>query len=148
MSEMLGNRYFIAREFEKAVPILETALLANPALSRVRKKLIISYTQVDRIDDALDLFLKTLEDDPRSIIDTDLEAEDCPCPHLCSSIERRLPYLKDPSSALITLGILELFCDIDASRSYISEVTQLAPDDSRSAMALTLLKKEKPACRN
>jgi tetratricopeptide (TPR) repeat protein len=144
---MLANRYFIERDWTNAIPLLEEVLAEHPDRSAARKKLIICYTQIGRLSDALDAFVTAIERDPRSIIDTPRGDEDCPCPKLTSSREKRLPYENDRTRTLIELGILESYCDLEASRSYWREVAVSSEGDPRIPRILQILEKEAPACR-
>ncbi len=148
MSEMLANRYFIEREYERAIPLLEELLTVERDHSKARKKLIIAYTQTGRLSEGIDHFLIALGNDPRSIIDTEPSAEDCPCPTLCRTVEQRAAATGRPLSSYLILGILELYCDLERSRSYFQRAKPLAGEDKRIDKILDYLDKEKPACRN
>ncbi len=58
MSEMLGNRYFIARQFDKAVTYLEQALSESPGSVDIIKKLIICYIETGDVEKAFNHFYR------------------------------------------------------------------------------------------
>lgn len=115
MSEMLANRYFMARKFDRAVPILERLLRENPGKTRMKKKLIICYTQTGELNRAEALFLEVLRENPWLIIDTDPSSEDCPCPELTERLERQLHGRQPTVVDLNQMGILYLYCNPQAS---------------------------------
>ena len=90
MSEMLGNRYFLARQFDKAVPYLEGALAQNPAMDKIKKKLVVCLIQTGQIERAISLFHEIILKNPQIIIDTDTYYDDCPCAELILLWEKKL----------------------------------------------------------
>ncbi len=119
MSEMLGNRYFLSRKFDKAIPELETALQDTADDAKIRKKLIICYIQVGQIEKALPLFMELLFQNPMIIIDTDPYHDDCPCPTLVEQWEDIIQYKEEPvGTEFLALGMLYLYCDIHKSIAY------------------------------
>lgn len=55
-----GEDYFMQNKPEEAVPLLETAILENPDEIRAYLYLGIAYQQLDRLDDAVAVYLKAL----------------------------------------------------------------------------------------
>ena len=49
MNEMLGNQYFMARNYIGAASAFQDVLKEDPANTNARKKLIISLTQIANI---------------------------------------------------------------------------------------------------
>ncbi len=125
MSEMLANSYFISRDFGKALPYFEEALLKGNASDKIKKKLIICYIVVGRIDDAFNLFFSVVNRDPMIIINTDPYWDDCPCPEMVRKWEsNRDVNVESPETSLI-LGMLYLFCDVQKSISYLEKALEL-----------------------
>ena len=79
-SEMLGNQYFLARNYESAAKNLQYALNIDPLNKAVRKKLVICYSQTGEIQKALNVFYNLIEEDIDYLINTDIVSDDCPCP--------------------------------------------------------------------
>ena len=52
MSEMLGNQYFLARTFDKALMQFERVIDKEPENEKVKKKLIICYCEVGKVEKA------------------------------------------------------------------------------------------------
>lgn len=121
MSEMLGNRYFLARQFDKAIPCLEEALLRNPEGHKIKKKLVICYVEVGQVERAFNYFHALVHVDTKIIIDTDSYYDDCPCCELIPNWESK--YEKGAKSAdiLKILGMLYLYCNVDTSIRYFNE---------------------------
>jgi len=61
MSEMLGNQYFLARTFDKALVQFEEVIKKEPENEKVKKKLIICYCEVE---DSCLYFSKALQQQP------------------------------------------------------------------------------------
>ena len=81
-SEMLGNKYFLARNYNLAAVNFQETLKSDPINKTIRKKLIICYTQTGQVKKAFDIFYLLAKEDIEFIIDTDLVADDCPCEEL------------------------------------------------------------------
>ncbi len=118
MSEMLGNRYFLARQFDKALQYFETALSESPDNNRIKKRLIICYIHVGQIERALSFFYDIVKIDPFIIINTDPYYDDCPCLDMIPGWETKLNKDRPKSDLYETLGMLYLFCDKDKSIIY------------------------------
>lgn len=61
MSEMLGNQYFLSRNFSKAKEAYEKVLFSEPQNDFIKKRLIICYTQTGEINKAFDLFFEIVK---------------------------------------------------------------------------------------
>jgi tetratricopeptide (TPR) repeat protein len=148
VSEMLANRYFIARDFAAAAPVFEKVLEKDPRNERARKKLVICHTQTGNLDRAIELLLETLREAPRSIIDTHPQEEDCPCPELTGTLWRRFPYELNQLDTMVKLGILELYCNLARSMNFWRQLVELEPNEPRFVQILELLEKEEPSCHS
>ncbi|MBK8230848.1 MAG: hypothetical protein IT349_07230 [Candidatus Eisenbacteria bacterium] len=146
MSLMLANRYFLDRDYLHALPLLEAALADASNVSPIRKKLIVTNIVLGRLSEALDLLEQAVHEDPRSIIDTQAEDEDCPCPDLCRALEKRLPYATDPYPVLLSLGMLELYCSLERARTYLAQAGRVRADEPRIPRILSRLQQEVPRC--
>ena len=60
MSEMLGNQYFLARNYDGAAHELAGALLKDAKNKFIKRKLIVCYNQIGQIQKALELFLSLI----------------------------------------------------------------------------------------
>jgi tetratricopeptide (TPR) repeat protein len=147
MSLMLGNRYFLDRDYARAVPLLEAALAETPDAPRVLKRLVISYVQLEDFELALERLERVLTTSPRTVIDTDPDEEDCPCPALCAALERRLSPGPASYPILLGLGILELYCDLQRARRHLLQAYDLRPVETRLGRVLALAERENPSCR-
>jgi len=139
MSEMLGNRYFIARQFDKAIPQLEDALNSETNTEMVKKKLIICYLQTAQTERALKLFYEVVFKDPHLIIDTDFYHDDCPCPEILPAWEQKLTYPDFSLELYEILGILYLYCDYKKSISYLKKAHQVSEHKTLLASILKRL---------
>ena len=84
---MLGNQYFMARNYIGAASAFQDVLKEDPANTNARKKLIISLTQIGKYTQAIDQFSNFIGDNIDSIINTDPVKDDCPCPELVHNLE-------------------------------------------------------------
>jgi pentatricopeptide repeat protein len=121
MSEMLGNRYFIARQFEKAIPQLEDFLDQDLNTDKIKKKLIICYIETGNIEKAFTFFCELVKKDPKIIIDTDPYYDDCPCGELIPNWESKLQLTQNSYGFYEVLGMLCLYCDITKSIKYFEK---------------------------
>lgn len=141
MSEMLANHYFQRREYLLAAEHLEEELIQSPLNKKVKKKLIISYTQVGQIEKALSIFVQLIKEDIKFITCTDQFKEDCPCPDLIYEYENNRIFLENDYRHLLTLGILWLYCDIHRSYNYMMEAQELK-SSSQLTEAINTISKE------
>ena len=125
MSEMLGNRYFIARQFDKAMSYLEAALRENASSDKIKKKLIICYIQGGQTDRAFALFFELVSKNPRIISDTDVFYDDCPCFELLPSWQEKMNEAGDKSELVNILAMLYLYCDVKKSIAYFTKSMEL-----------------------
>ena len=121
MSVMLGNRYFIARQYEKAISLLEEALPNSNTPEKIKKKLVICYVQVGKIERALMHFHDLIRIDPKIIIDTDPYHDDCPCYEIIPCWEKKLKNEVHVQEYYESLGMLYLYCNKDRSTQYFEK---------------------------
>ncbi len=138
MSEMLGNRYFISRQYDLAVDHLEKALSEDSQADKIRKKLIICYIQTGHVDRALDYFYLIIRKDPFIIIDTDAYHDDCPCIDLIPLWEAHLKEEGPSYQLMLILGILSLYCDLHISIEYLKKAATFG---ERTALITSILKR-------
>ena len=115
MSEMLGNRYFIARQYDKAYDNFQIALNDDPKNLKLKKRLIICLIQLGQIDQALDCFYEVISTDPYAIINTDPYRDDCPCTEIIPQWESKHISASEKARINEILGMLYLFCDLKKS---------------------------------
>lgn len=140
MYEMLGNHYFMIRDYARAAEMLFRALRKDPKSKPMRRKLVICLTQIGQVRRALEVFLSLIKEDISFIINTDPVADDCPCPDLVFDMEQR--WKKDQASLdhSLTLGMLYLYCDVGKSLEYFLRAVQLNPDDPMIKSAVTFIR--------
>jgi len=125
MSEMLGNQYFMARNYTAAQIELDECLLEYPDNKNVKKKLIICYIQTGNIPKATDLFISLIKEDIEFIVKTDLIEDDCPCPELINKIEKSNDIEENTVNYYSTLGIIWLYCSIEKSLENFEKALEL-----------------------
>ena len=131
LSEMLGNRYFLARNYKQAVENFEYVLSNNPTNKSVRKKIIICYLQTGDLYKAVDMFAKLIKEDIDFIINTDLKEDACPCPELIEKYGTILPYEQNSNDLKLMLGMLWLYCDVQKSKEFFDVVIKEKPEDEK-----------------
>lgn len=138
MSEMLGNQYFMARNYAEAERELEPLLANNTASKAVRRKLIICYTQNGQLRKALNLFNELISEDIEFILNADPVKDDCPCPELVDNIEKfDLEHFED---YLVLKGILWLYCDYEKSLFNFAKAVGHSSDDQAVLYAYNTIK--------
>jgi len=138
MHEMLANQYFISRNYIAATHEIEKAMETNPGCKSLRKKLIICYIQIEKINAALLLFNDLIAEDIFFIINTDLEKDYCPCPKLIYEYESDI-IKSDPNEKKLILGMLWLYCDISESFNYFNQQNEEFPKNAIITKILTKL---------
>lgn len=141
MSEMLGNRYFLARQFDKAIPYLEKALARNPEGDKIKKKLILCFIQTGQIERAFGLFSELIKKNPNIIIDTDIYYDDCPCNELIPEWEQKAQNSEKSLEYLETLAMLHLYCNVKKSRHYLEEACRKADNPDKILTVMNRLPK-------
>jgi len=138
---MLGNRYFLARQFDKAIPCLEEALQRNPNGHKIKKKLVVCYIEVGQVERAFNYFHTLVHLDPHIIIDTDPYYDDCPCCELIPIWENKHEQGAGTVDVLKILGMLYLYCNVDKAIEFFNEVIQQVENPVKTNSILTQLTK-------
>jgi tetratricopeptide (TPR) repeat protein len=129
MSEMLGNQFFMARNYPAAERELEEVFIKDPFNRSVKKKLVVCYTQTGKIKEAINIFSELINEDIEFIINTDPILDDCPCPELVEKIENESIFFENPYEHNLTLGILWLYCDEKKSLEFFRKLHDLEPNN-------------------
>ena len=124
MHEMLGNQYFLARNYRKAAEKLELALSDETDNLDIQRKLIICYTQIEKGDAALLMLSRLLEKNYAFVVNTDPVEDDCPCPELVEEMEAQLRAEAEDAEKLAVLGTLWLYCDAGKALAYFQRSVQ------------------------
>lgn len=128
---MLGNKYFLARNYENAAKNFQYTLQIDPVNKSVRKKLIICYTQIGQIQKAFESFYQLVKEDINFIIETDPVADDCPCDELTARYGNVLPYEDGSYDLKLMLAMLWLYCSAEKSLEFFKRIIVENPGDSR-----------------
>ncbi|KAF0151777.1 MAG: hypothetical protein FD143_1641 [Ignavibacteria bacterium] len=129
MSEMLGNQYFMARNYSAAQKEFEEVLLKYPDNRPAKKKLVVCYTQTRRLKESFAYFLDIIKTDIEFIVKTDTIRDDCPCAELIEKLEPRSTNYLDTFDYNLTLGIIWLYCDILQSKHYFTKLKKMEPSN-------------------
>jgi tetratricopeptide (TPR) repeat protein len=140
-SEMLKNKYFLARNYSGAAQNLQYVLSQNPINKSARKKIIICYTQTGEIEKAFENFYTLVQEDINFIINTDPVADDCPCPELVTKYGKMFPYENESYHMKLMLAMLWLYCDANKSYGFFKEIAETDIVDLRIKEVLTLIEK-------
>lgn len=130
MSEMLGNHFFMVRDFPSALAEFEGMLSQNSSLKKIQKKLIICYIQTGRIAKAFKLFSEIVSRDIELITNTDIKKDDCPCPEIIESFSVSQTLNEDSADVHLALGMLWLYCDAVKSLQLFRRAKEFATDAS------------------
>ena len=112
MSEMLGNRYFMARQFALALPHLQTAVEKAPGNARARQKLVVCYLAADMLNAALSHFIRLFDQAPTLALMADPDMEICPCRELLASFSQTMAGRQRTARDYLTLGLLRASSDL------------------------------------
>ena len=136
MDEMLGNHYFLSRNYARASELLEKALRVDPKTKPMRRKLIICFAQIGQVDKALKIFLSLIKEDIDFVINTDPVDDDCPCTELVYELERGKSNNIESIDFTLILGMLWLYCNLNKSIEYFQ---QAAGADTNNATVKSIL---------
>ncbi len=139
MSEMLGNQYFMARNYSAAQQQLEEVILKDPLNKTAKKKLIVCYTQTGKVKDAIRFFNDLISEDIEIVVNTHPIDDDCPCPELVEKIEGQKLANSDSADYHLILGIIWLYCDINKSIDYFIKAKEIAPGDKNIDFAVNVI---------
>ena len=131
MSEMLGNQYFLSRNYSRAAVTFSRVYSKNPKNFSVRKKLIICFTQTGELSKAFDFFYALVKENIEYLTNTDPVADDCPCSELADKYGMVLPYEENSSDLKLLLGILWLYCDAKKSLEFFKQLILIQPEEKR-----------------
>ncbi len=145
MDEMLGNHYFLARNYNRAAGLLENALRVDPKNKPMRRKIIICFAQTGQVDKALKVFISLIKEDIDFVINTDPIDDDCPCPELVFELENELQNNRNSLDFNLILGMLWLYCKLDKSVEYFEKAYLIDKDNNsiKSIRALLTARLEK-----
>jgi len=129
MSEMLGNQYFMARNFSAAEKEFEEVLIKYPENRTAKKKLVVCYTQTGRLKESFAFFLELIKNDIGFIVKTDPIKDDCPCHELITQAEAQSKNYDNKHNYYLMMGIIWLFCDIYQSKFYFEKLKEIDPEN-------------------
>jgi tetratricopeptide (TPR) repeat protein len=138
-SEMLGNKHFLARNYENAALNFQATLNSDPVNKSARKKIIICYTQIGKIREAFENFYLLVKEDIEFIIDTDMIADDCPCAELTEKYGNVFPYQKESSDLKLMLAMLWLYCSVNQSLNFFKQILVEDPENLRVQEIISLI---------
>ena len=139
MDEMLGNHYFLARNYARAADLLEKALRSDLKNKAIRRKLIICFAETGHVDKALAVFLSLIKEDIDFIINTDPVDDDCPCPELVFDMEHWNVNTRQSLDDAEVLGMLWLFCNLHKSFEYFTQAANMDKNNKMIKSILALL---------
>ena len=139
MSEMLGNQYFIARNYAAAEFELEKSFTKQPDSKPLKRKLIICFTQTGKINRSLDMLTTLIQEDIDFLIDADVIHDDCPCPELVKKFENKKSETDYELEDKIMLAILWLYCDTGKSLKYFESVESQIPGNDQIQICLRVI---------
>lgn len=140
MSEMLGNQYFMARNYVSAEKELEPVYLKDPTSKPVRRKLIICYVQTRKFDRALDVFYSLVKDDINFITSADSVLDDCPCNELLDEYDKK-HNCTDEYEYNLSHGMFWLYCDANKSYKYLKKALKIFPNNEKLKKSVKIIDK-------
>lgn len=139
MSEMLGNQYFMARNYTQAMREFEEVVSKYPANLSIKKKLVVCYTQAGKVDRALKIFNELILEDIDFVANTHPEDDDCPCHELVKIIEKESDNNLLSADFNLILGMIWFYCDISKSIFYFSKSLEYRQNDASISSILDLI---------
>jgi tetratricopeptide (TPR) repeat protein len=140
MEKMLGNQYFMARNFKEAFQYLARAHARAPGDIAVLRNLVICEVVVGRLPGALNHLLALLHAAPQVLHEGCLDVDGCPCPDILTQWSIHPPNELSQSAYLLSMGILALFCDRELAKAYLRQAQRLDPGNKALAEAINLVR--------
>ncbi len=128
MDRMLGNQYFMAGNYKKAMPSLESASKKYPEDLSVARKLIISYIANYNLPAAIEKLKVFTKKFSNLVFIDSLVDEGCPAAELLEDWKKNPPKLENQADYFIALGILDLFCGNHNSCLFFEKAKEISPD--------------------
>ena len=135
MNEMLANQYFIVQRFEDAYHEFEEVLKVYPSNSLVKKRLILCYLYLGKIEEAFELYTEVISTSINTIIDNEMDVYDQPCKKMIHKLEDLSTDFNETDKLKI-LGILWSYCDLKTSKVYFEQLNKIIPNDKKLATTL------------
>ncbi|MHB8339031.1 MAG: hypothetical protein ACYDEE_16570 [Ignavibacteriaceae bacterium] len=142
MSEMIGNQYFLVRQYNLAAKEFENSIHAEDYNVQILQKLIICYTMVNKPGKALNLFLSLINNNIDLIINQKNESINYPCKEIILRIENGEVGYEDDFTFFYVLGMLNFFCDLNNSLKYFQKANKINSKDIRITIIIKMLKKK------
>ena len=124
---MLGNQYFMARNYSAAQKEFEEVLIKYPENRSAIKKLVVCYTQTGRLKESFSYFIEIIRSDIELIIKTDPNNDDCPCLELIEKLEPKNKDKADTFEYNLVMGIIWLYCNVHNSLEYFTKLREMDP---------------------
>ncbi len=140
MSEMLGNHYFQVRKYILAEQVYENLPSDELLNIKILKKLIICYTQTNKLDKAINLLYEMIEKDVAKFYSENINLDDCPCNDLIFSIESGEIKYSNDFKRYSTLAILWMFCNYKTSLNYFRMALEEDPTQETLQKILQIIK--------
>lgn len=140
MSEMLGNHYFISRNFFFAEKIYEKLSIYHSSNPNVLKNLIICYTQTHKVAKALQYLLVLMAKDISIILENNRNDEDCPCNDLIFKIENEEIKYSTEEEKYTALAILWIYCNHKTSLNYFQMAFNENPQNKNLIKMISFIK--------
>lgn len=136
---MLGNQYFLTRNYQGALDAFLKAIKTQPASYEIRKKLVICYVSTNKVRKALNELLSIIGTNLQIITGTNIEKEDCPCQELISQFESNSIFEKDSFEHHTAFGILWLYCNPLKAIEEFNLAKLEEPDNKKIHKVLSIL---------
>ena len=140
MSEMLGNQYFMARNYISAERELEPVYIKETESKPVRRKLIICYIQTRKFEKALEVFHSLVQEDISFITSSDSVLDDCPCDDLLHEFDKTHDFTEEYEYN-ISHGMLWLYCDKAKSIKYLKKALKQFPTNEKLKSSIKTIEK-------
>lgn len=127
---MLGNQYFMARNFREAIHHFEKASKKHPDDLQLAQKYVICLAVNEQVDAAASEFLRILRCCPSVILTSQNLDPDCPCPEILAKWSLEPPARFDRFHYLTALGILAVFCKRELALAYFCKAREIKPTNA------------------
>ncbi len=138
MNEMLANQYFIVERFEDAYQQFEEVLKVNPSNNLVKKRLILCYIYLGKVEQAFELFTDVITTNINTLIENEIDVYDQPCKKMIHKLQNLSSDITG-TDKLIQLGILWMYCNVNTSKIYFEQLINKIPNDKKLTTILPII---------
>ena len=140
MCEMLGNHFFLLKEYDNAKHIYERLLNSSKFNISIKIKLILCLIAIRKIKKAFSIFYDLIMNNSWILLNSDFVINKSICNELIYSTKKNINNFKKNSDIFLVLGMLYAFVDTNFSIKYFKVLKNISKNKTKyKNLILTML---------